>query len=193
MSKLIFKDDEILRDARLRYWRANGFGDDGGYNKKWEVLKLGPIPFPVRNVEARKDAIRYHDLNHLVTGYDTDLTGETEIAAWELASGCGSKWVAWVLNLQALLLSPLWPRRALKAWARGRRSKSIYSSNFNEATLDRTVGELRQTLELAPVQDQPSTGDLITFLLCFGASFVTHLALLCAGAAGLWWCIRTLL
>jgi len=192
MSKLEYSDDEILRDARLRYWRANDFGDDGGYNKKWEIVKLGPLPFPVRNTEARKDAIRYHDLNHLITGYDTDLTGESEIAAWELASGCGTKWVAWILNLQALLLSPLWPRRALMAWARGRRSKSFYADDFNDATLNMTVGELRQRLELAEVQSQPNAVDLLTFLTCFTASFAAHLALLFAAAAGLWWFARSL-
>ena len=193
MSKLTYKDNESLRDARLRYWRANDFGDDGGYNKKWEVVKLGPLPFPIRNVEARKDAIRYHDLNHLITGYDTDLTGETEIAAWEVASGCGTKWVAWILNLQALLFSPLWPRRALSAWARGRRSKSLYSDGFNDATLNLTVGELRQKLALAPVQDRPDIVELITFLACVTTSFAAHLTVLCAGAGGLWWCLRNLL
>jgi len=192
MTKLNYSDNESLRDARLRYWRANGFGDDGGYNKKWEIVKLGPLPFPVRNIDARKDAIRYHDLNHLITGYGTDLTGEIEIAAWEVASGCGNKWVAWVLNLQALLVSPLWPRRTLRAWARGRRSKSFYSDEFNDATLDLTVGELRQRLELAPVQDNPNLVDRITLLACVTASLAAHLALLCASLGGLWWCIQHL-
>ncbi|MBN94135.1 MAG: hypothetical protein CL928_08690 [Deltaproteobacteria bacterium] len=193
MAKLSYDDSELLRDARLRYWRANGFGDDGGYNKKWEVVKLGPIPFPVRNVDARKDAIRYHDLNHLITGYDTDLTGETEIAAWEIASGCGTKWVAWLLNLQAILISPLWARRALQAWARGRRSKSLYSEPFDDTILNMTVGELREKLDLAPVQNRPNSVDLLTFITCLTASFTAHLAFLCAGAYTLWWCVRALL
>jgi ubiquinone biosynthesis protein Coq4 len=98
LTTLTYDDDETLGHARARYWEANGFGDDGGYSKTWEIVKLGPVPIPIRNIEARKEAIRFHDLHHVVTGYDTDFTGEAEISAWELAAGCSDKWVAWLLG-----------------------------------------------------------------------------------------------
>ncbi len=148
MTILLYDDSEIMRDARLRYWQANEFGDDGGYNKKWEVVKVGPIPLPVRNVEGRKQAIRFHDIHHLVTGYDTDLVGEGEISAWELAAGCGNQWFAWVIDLQGLLMSLAHPKRSLHAWACGRQSKSLYGEEFSESMLDMSVGEMRQKLAL---------------------------------------------
>ena len=51
------------------------------------------MPFP--NTPSRKRAVRYHDLHHALTGYATDLTGEFEISAWEIGSGCADHVAAW--------------------------------------------------------------------------------------------------
>ena len=48
MTALTFDESEIVRDARRRYWEANGFGDDGGASKTWEIVKFGPLPIPIR-------------------------------------------------------------------------------------------------------------------------------------------------
>ena len=90
--------------------------------------------------------MKLHDLHHIVTNYDTSWTGESEIAAWELASGCRRHWVAWGLNLGALAIGlVIAPRRTWRAFVRGRRSGNLYgSASFDEALLDRTVGELRR-------------------------------------------------
>jgi hypothetical protein len=187
MAKVHYDDDETLRAARLRYWRANGFGDDGGYNKKWDVVKIGPVPMPIRNISARRDAIRYHDLHHVVTGYDTDLAGEAEISAWEVATGCSTKWVAWVLDLQALLLMPLWPGRLLRAMARGRASRSLYSREFDEAMLDMTVGQLRTELTLFEPTGDPGIADVVVLCFWFGLSLVVHLGALAVLCWGGYW------
>jgi len=189
MAPLTYADTETLRDARARYWAANDFGDDGGYSKKWEIIKLGPMPIPVRNVEARKDAIRYHDLHHLITGYDTDLAGEAEISAWELATGCGSKWVAWILDLQGLLLGLAWPGRLLRAWTRGRHSRNLYSEPFDDALLSTTVGELRVKLALDQPVPAPSAGDRVSLIAWITGSIVGHLAGLAVVVGGIWWII----
>ena len=190
MARVHYDDDETLREARLRYWRANSFGDDGGYNKKWDVVKIGPVLMPIRNIPARRDAIRYHDLHHVATGYDTDLAGEVEISAWEVATGCSTKWVAWMLGLQALLLIPLWPGRLLKAMARGRASRSLYSREFDEAMLDMTVGQLRSELALfAPISD-PGIADAVALFAWFGVSLFVHLAGLAGFLAGGHWCLK---
>jgi hypothetical protein len=38
-----------LREARERYFRANGFGESGGYDDAWVDFKLGPVPLPFPN------------------------------------------------------------------------------------------------------------------------------------------------
>ncbi|MDP6946735.1 MAG: hypothetical protein QF464_21475, partial [Myxococcota bacterium] len=161
MARLTYEDHETLREARKRYWAANGFGDDGGYSKTWEIVKLGPIPIPIRNIEARKKTIQFHDLHHLVTGYDTDFTGETEISAWELATGCSDKWVAWVLDFQILVLGMATPKRMLQAWARGRKTRCLYAEPFDDALLAHTVGEMRTKLGLDQLLPTPGVTDIL--------------------------------
>src|SRR5262245_11460181 len=105
-----YPETMTMREARRVYFDANGFGETGGYDDAWVDFKLGPIPMPFPNTKSRLEAVRYHDLHHLLTGYDTDIIGEFEIAAWEIAAGCKGFPAAWVLNLSAmaggLFLSP---------------------------------------------------------------------------------------
>ena len=172
-----YAPEMTLRSARAEYFEANGFGDDGGYSKKWEVIKLGPVPIPIRNVPARVAAIRFHDLHHIVTGYDTDLVGEAEIGAWEIASGCANKWFAWMINLQAMILGLfVGPRRLYAAFVRGRHSKSLYPEEYREALLDETVGEAKRRLELDREPPAATTGDTISFFAWLTVAVVGHLA-----------------
>ena len=138
-----------LATARSQYWAANGFGDDGGDSLEWVPLKLWKWTIKIPNTEGRRRAVRLHDLHHIVTGYRTDLTGEAEIAAWELASGCFRWPAALVLNAFALVLGlVIAPRRVLRAWARGRQTKNLYSYDGVEALLPRTVGAVQRELGL---------------------------------------------
>lgn len=149
-----------LGQARGEYFRFNGFGEDGGYGAKWVDFKLGPIPFPFPNTPQRVEAVRYHDLHHVMTGYQTDFRGELEIAAWEIGSGCADKTAAWILNLGGygvgMLLSP---RRTLRAFIRGRHSQNLYRRRFDDALLSHTVGEMRRQLDLDG-EPRATAGDL---------------------------------
>jgi ubiquinone biosynthesis protein Coq4 len=135
--------------ARDQYFRTNGFSA-AAYTDRWVKLKLGPLTLAFPNSAARKAAVKLHDLHHIATGYATTWRGESEIAAWELAAGCGRYWAAWVLNLGALgigmLIAPL---RTARAFARGRRSKSLYHRAFGDDLLVKTVGDLRRDLGLS--------------------------------------------
>src|SRR5580704_1983924 len=118
-----YPEDASLRDARRIYFDANGFGDDGGYGSKWVDFKLGKIPFPVPNAPSRVRAVRFHDLHHVLTGYETTTIGEFEISAWEIAAGCKGFAAAWALNLSGMFAGVLVaPRRVFRAFARGRKS-----------------------------------------------------------------------
>jgi hypothetical protein len=144
-----YEDDWTLRDARARYFAANRFGD-GGYAARWVVLRAGPLRLVLPNTKQRVRSVRLHDLHHVLTGYDTTWTGEAEIAAWELASGCRNHWAAWWLNASALAVGlGIAPRAVRAAWRRGRRTRNLYAREFDEALLEETVGSLRARLGLA--------------------------------------------
>jgi hypothetical protein len=143
-----------LAEARDEYFAVNQFGPNGGYDDAWVDFKLGPIPMPFPNTPARKRAVRFHDLHHALTGYATDVRGEFEISAWEIASGCADFVAAWQLNLSGMVGGLLVaPRRTWRAWVRGRQTRNLYRATYDDALLGRRVGELRHELGLdAPLQ-----------------------------------------
>jgi hypothetical protein len=98
-----YADSLTIRAARTQYFAENNFGD-GGYTATWVKVQAGPVPFYFLNTAARVRAVRFHDLHHVATDYDTTLTGEAEIGAWEIASGCADQYAAWHLNLQAMAI-----------------------------------------------------------------------------------------
>ncbi|EYF03618.1 hypothetical protein [Chondromyces apiculatus] len=166
MSSVASYDPSLsLRAALPLYFAENGFGEDGGYGDAWVDFKLGPIPMPFPNTPGRLRAVRYHDMHHLITGYRADqATGEFEIAAWEVGAGCRGFWAAWHLNLGGLAAGALGlPRRAFRAFVRGRRASSLYGRDY-EALLDKTIAEVRAECGLdQPIEARAS--DLPLFIL----------------------------
>lgn len=154
-----------LRDAVTAYFRDNGFGDDGGYSAKWVDFKLGPIPFPLPNSEARKKAVRFHDLNHVLTGYRTDFGGECEISAWELGAGCEEFVAAWALNLGGLAAGLFFqPWKTFRAFVAGRRSRhAAYAMNYDYA-LSQQVDDVREQLAVTTT-GTPRASDVVLFAL----------------------------
>jgi hypothetical protein len=144
-----YSDSMSLFQARAEYFRENGFGEDGGYARKWVKVRLGPVPVWFPNTKARRAALLPHDLHHVATGYDTTLVGEAEIGAWELASGCRHYYAAWVLNMGAVAIGLLIaPRQVWRAFLRGRRCRNLYGLGVDASWRDDTVGRLRQRLGL---------------------------------------------
>jgi hypothetical protein len=146
-----YEDTVSVRVARADYFQRAGFAPDGGYSDRWVKLKFGPFRLAFPNTAARVRAVKLHDIHHLLTEYDTTWTGEAEIAAWELASGCARHYAAWVLNLAAMAIGlVIAPKRTLNAFARGRRSGNLYRTPFTETLLDKSVGDLRRELCIIP-------------------------------------------
>ena len=170
-----YADSLSLHDARRVYFDANAFGADGGYAKRWIKVKLGPVPIWFPNSAGRVRAVRYHDLHHVATGYDTDLVGEGEIGAWEVASGCRGFVAAWVLNLLAMVLgSAISPARLFGAFVRGRHSRNLYGEPFDDALLASSVGALRQRLGLAGAPPTPTGADRAAFVAWYAAALCTY-------------------
>lgn len=157
-------DVDTLLSARERYLRDNGF--ESSYEERWVKLKAGPIPIWFPNAPGRVRAVKLHDLHHLVTGYATDWTGEAEIAAWEIASGCGSFAWAWALNLSALPIGlVLAPRKMFRAWVRGRRSRNFYHgrTEVDAALLARPVRTVCSEMGLDDPPSHATVADVLTF------------------------------
>jgi hypothetical protein len=172
-----YPDHLPLRDARRIYFDANHFGEDGGYGAKWVDFKLGKLPFPIPNTAGRVRAVRFHDLHHVLTGYDTTTVGEFEISAWEVAAGCKSFAAAWALNLSGMFAGVLVaPARVFRAFERGRRSRTLYGEVFGPL-LDLTVQEARARY-VAPDEVQPTrAGDVLGFAMALVAGLAVGLLL----------------
>ena len=138
-----------MREAVKAYFDENGFGADGGYSAAWVDFKLGPIPFPLPNSDARRKAVKFHDLNHVLTGYRTDISGEFEISAWEIGAGCRNFYAAWALNLAGMMGGAVTvPGRTWRAFVAGRRSKAAYALDYEQllsAEVEATKRELGVT------------------------------------------------
>jgi hypothetical protein len=184
-------DDPLvsLRAARRDYFERNGFGPRGGYDERWVKLRLGPLVAAFPNTAARVRAVRYHDLHHVVTGYATDLLGEAEIAAWELASGCRGFVAAWLLNLSALAIGlAIDPGAVFRAFLRGRRSQNLYGASLDDALLESRVGAVRARLGLDQGELRAGASDRLAFAACAALAVATlgaQLALLAAPLVGL--------
>ena len=144
-----YSPELTLREGRELYFRNAGF-DAASYTDLWVHLKAGPFRFAFPNTAARVRAVKLHDLHHVLTEYDTTWTGESEIAAWELASGCARHCAAWVLDVQAMTIGLfIAPRRTLRAFVRGRHTGNLYRTAFSESLLDRRLGDVRRELNIA--------------------------------------------
>lgn len=187
IRRVTYDPSHTLREARDTYFDANGFPPGGGYEAKWVDFELGPIPMPFPNTESRRRAVKVHDLHHVLTGYQTDIWGEFEISAWEVGSGCRSYYAAWFLNLGGMATGMLTvPRRTVRAFFRGRRTKNLYDTTFDDALLARRLGDVRKesnldrrSAELRPV----SAGDMAALFFWWQVGAWGSLALLPLGVA----------
>ena len=173
---MVYENALSLNEARSRFFQAGGLGDDGGYNARWVRVESKPIPLFFPNTACRVAAAKLHDLHHVATEYGVDWPGEAEIAAWEIASGCGRYGWAWLLNLGAFTIGLLVaPRRLWRAFVRGRHAKTnLYHAGFSDDQLPRvTVGALRRQLGVNSTVSRSEASDLIWFVAwaVFGASY----------------------
>lgn len=172
-----YEDELSMADARQRYFTSNGF--DGSYSERWVKLKAGPITLYLPNAPGRVRAVKLHDLHHVATEYQTTWTGEAEIAAWEIASGCGRFFWAWFLNLSALAIGvAIAPCAVFRAFVRGRHTGNLYRATgaSRDAILERSVGAARRDLGLDQPIPPPRLSDILAFSAWATASVAGSLA-----------------
>jgi hypothetical protein len=121
---------------------------DADAEARWVWIKIGPIPFAYPNTKGRKRLVLAHDLHHLLTGYGADLIGEAELGAWELGTGIRDpSAVRYEIRVLGFML-PRSPGRLRTAFVRGRHCRNLLGRSLDDATLSRTVAELRRELGL---------------------------------------------
>jgi hypothetical protein len=102
----------------------------------------------------------------LLTGYTTTLSGESEISAWEIASGCKKYWAAFLIDTSGVMLGILINFfDTLKAFARGRRTKNLYDDSIStKEALDMKIEDLRKKF-LLDKYSKDAIPNLFDFLL----------------------------
>lgn len=146
-----------VRQGLDAYLEENGFTMDG-YDAPWTDASFLGIAFKVPNTKKHARAIRRHDLHHVATGFGTDLRGEAEISAWEIAKGLDGiglyvSGIVWSITLVGVVA---WPKHVRSAWQQGggrlsslvRGDGSLFQVDDYDGLLDMTIGELRAKLGL---------------------------------------------
>lgn len=160
------------REVLARFYKENNLDADGGdASPSVKVEFFNGFCFYFPNFDQRRKAVIKHDIHHLLTGYSTVLKGETEISAWEIASGCKKYHAAFFINTSGLMMGfPLNFFGILRAFARGRRTKNLYDDKITtEQAMDTPIKILRREflLDQYPQNTKPGFVDLI-LLLAFG-------------------------
>ena len=145
-----YTENTTISFALQQYFQKYNLGDGGYQDKNFLLSIFGLFAIQVPNTKGRIAAVKLHDIHHILTNIDANIRGESEIGAWELATGCGKYSAAWVLNLGALSYGMFfWPRRVIRAFMRGCASHNLYhGANYDAYLLNKTVGDLRQELSI---------------------------------------------
>jgi len=168
---LLEVDLDTLEYARARYFAAAGIPAHGGYDDPWVSVSFGPLQLPLPNIPARRKVVAQHDLHHALTGYDATLRGEAEMAAWEVASGCGLRWQPWFINLHAIAVGlVIAPRRTSRAFARGFGAQNLFGKPVNAELLARPLRAVRQELGIPPGNVPMDATRAFAFAACSAAS-----------------------
>ena len=171
----IIRPEMSLGDARALFFKRSGFPPDGGYGERWVKLRLWRFPIWFPNTKGRRRAVKFHDLHHILAGYPTTWRGETEISAWEIATGLRRNYEGWLLDLLGLAMGlVINPRGVYRAFLRGRRSTNLYGMNWDEEILSQRVGEMRQRLGLDGERMQATLRDKLSFVAWSFLSALTY-------------------
>ncbi len=163
-----YNQSASLREGLAEYLRRYNLGD-GGYNDRWFKIKFfWKFVITLPNIDNRVRAVKFHDLHHVLTDYPTGLRGEAEIGAWEIASGCGKYYAAWILNAGSLFYGMfLYPRTTFRAFVRGRRSKNLYKNvEYDAALLAKSVGSTSHELHIPEARIKARFSDGLLYAAC---------------------------
>ena len=145
------ENSKTLGELLPLFYRSYNLEHDGGYIEKKVKIKVSShFYFYIPNSNERRRCLLKHDLHHIITNYKSDFKGETEIGAWEIASGCNDYIVAWVLDMYSMAWGFLFNLPGIfRAFLRGNCSKNLYNNIIsNEQALNCTIIELQNIFEI---------------------------------------------
>ena len=189
-------DSTMVGDALAAYYVAHELPADGGATDPVFHVRIGPFSVPLPNPPGRRRAVVFHDVNHLVTGYNTTFSdGEVVIAGFEVGAGCGPYWIVWYINLSMMALGIVFrPRDVFASFVRGRRSASIYRHGADPSTLSlMSVAEVRTLLELDRQPEPVGRADRAAFAAWGVVAAVVLVGPVLAIIAAGWAALRLLL
>lgn len=161
-------NDKTPREILTQFYIDNHLDPDGGNSLSSVKIELAPkFCFYFPNFDARRKAVIKHDIHHLLTGYKTTLKEESEISAWEIASGCKKYWAAFLIDTSGMMIGiPINFWGTLKAFSRGRKTKNLYSDEIStEKAMDMKLGELKKQFHLDEFtkDTKPTLTDFLLF------------------------------
>lgn len=140
-------NNQTPREILNKFYTENHLELDGGNSLSYVKIEAARgFSFYIPNFDSRRKAVIKHDIHHLLTGYKTTLKEESEISAWEIASGCRKYPAAFFINTSGIMLGILINfRGTLKAYARGRKTENLYSDKISvEQAMDMKIEELKK-------------------------------------------------
>ncbi|MFL5764311.1 MAG: hypothetical protein ACJ77K_10265 [Bacteroidia bacterium] len=154
------------REVLNKFYIDNHLDDDGGNSKSFVRIDAAKnFHFYIPNSDLRRKAVALHDVHHILSGYNTSFKGECEISAWEIGSGIGKYWIALYIDTAGMMMGlPLYFKSVLRAYARGRRTKNLYSDQpAIDKALDMKISELQAEFRLNefPYETKIKFGDVI--------------------------------
>ncbi|MFI5263056.1 MAG: hypothetical protein ACHQM6_00915 [Candidatus Kapaibacterium sp.] len=160
-----YEDQITLSEGLLQYLMHYNLGDGGYTDRFFKINFFWKITLMLPNISGRVNAVKFHDLHHVLTEYGTGLCGEAEIGAWEIASGCGKYWAAWLLNFGSITYGIfLFPKAVFKAFIRGRHCGNLYHGKDYERILDTSVGDMRNELHIGRRQPTARATDILVLI-----------------------------
>lgn len=175
------KETKTPRELLPEFYRQYNLDDDGGHSSSYVKIEITKKLFVyLPNFDARRKAVLKHDIHHIATGYTSTFKGETEIGAWEIGSGCRHYWVAFMLDMHAIMAGILFnPFGVFRAFVKGRRTKNLYSDIYtDEQLMDIPLHQLKETMLLNnyPAKQKWHIADFILFILLLLFGIVYSLA-----------------
>jgi hypothetical protein len=146
-----------VKEALKDFYARHNYGDEGGINERYAWIKFGFFSIPIINLEGRRRNVYLHDINHIITGYDTSWKGESSVSAWEIASGGWKKiYIIWVMALWAMGLGMIfYPVSTLRSFKNGMTMTNALTCNISKSEmLLMAVPELRNKMSNKPATNK---------------------------------------